>query len=581
MIKKVSQASKDAIRRKSAYALPDRPSDQGLKPDEIKRAFYQPVVDVSNSVISEIDRLTDDINAELTALGATDDDAQQQLDEEIERAEGAEAQLQANIDAETERAEGVEGGLQSQIDEIVQSGVDLTAREQIAAETERAEAAEQQLGSRIAENSSNIQGLQQDVEKIESYIPSTTSKENQLGDKAFINSSINNMAAFYIEYNAQGKAFPTRADLLNATTFYSGGKPRVPTQNDYAYVLSDESQPKDSLGNYPTTRYSYQGGTYPNGQWGFQYIVNNTSLTQAQVDAINSGITKGLVMQIGENKSGLAKEKTARENADASLQEQINLIGSAGVTSVNGKTGAVSVTAENIGAVDKSGDTMTGALKINNVDGESVNFDTSFYINNKAPNKNETVLGFWNDILKLGHPNYPAEFRSSQVSATNFEAQKIQANNAFLVGANTGTDTQGRIEVNNTYKCLNLLSPRPNGVAYDVQARTRGGDYTTFRAKQLYEATVRVYSPNNPPTKVAKVNNTYTYTQGLRSITAGTIYNLSTLCNNMTIKAEFIGGIVKVGSMVGYVINTTQFIALTNANLSSGTVIYFYYYTIG
>jgi len=129
---------------------------------------------------------------------------------------------------------------------------------------------------------------------IEKLIPSTTTAENQLADKAFVNSSINNMAAFYITSTASGDAFSTRDDLLNATEYYYGGQPRTPTQNDYAIVLADESQPKGADGNYPTTRYTYQGG-----EWAFQYVVNNTSLTQAQVDAINSGITKELVAQIG------------------------------------------------------------------------------------------------------------------------------------------------------------------------------------------------------------------------------------------------------------------------------------------
>lgn len=59
--------------------------------------------------------------------------------------------------------------------------------------------------------------------------------------------------------------------------------------------MSDGSHP-NSLGE-PTTRYTYQG-TYPNGQWDFQYVVNNTSLTQAQINAINSGITSQKVEKI-------------------------------------------------------------------------------------------------------------------------------------------------------------------------------------------------------------------------------------------------------------------------------------------
>lgn len=124
--------------------------------------------------------------------------------------------------------------------------------------------------------------------------------------EAFTNSSINALAAFFITPTATGdKAFATRSALIAATTFYSGGKARIPTQNDYAIVLADESQAKGADGSYPTTRYSYQGGTYPNGQWDFQYIVNNTSLTQAQVNALNSGIDSRLVEQITTNQQAI------------------------------------------------------------------------------------------------------------------------------------------------------------------------------------------------------------------------------------------------------------------------------------
>ncbi len=61
-INKVCAATMDAIKRKSAYALPDRPSDMGMKPEDIKRAFWQPIVDVTFSAISEIDRVVDEIN---------------------------------------------------------------------------------------------------------------------------------------------------------------------------------------------------------------------------------------------------------------------------------------------------------------------------------------------------------------------------------------------------------------------------------------------------------------------------------------------------------------------------------------
>lgn len=150
----------------------------------------------------------------------------------------------------------------------------------------------------------SLQGLnftqqdREDIDRIKDAIPSTASVDNPLATHDFVNSSINAMAAFYITYNAAGNAFPTKASLTRATTFYNAGKVRIPTQNDYVTVLSDESQTQNADGTYPTTRYVYQGGTYPNGQWELSFIVNTTTFTQAQLDAINSGITSQKISEM-------------------------------------------------------------------------------------------------------------------------------------------------------------------------------------------------------------------------------------------------------------------------------------------
>lgn len=139
--------------------------------------------------------------------GLVDEVARENVVKEEERATAAEAQLQQNIDAETQRAENAENAirsdlvgminaetqratvqennLQAQIDHIEQSGVDLTARAEIAQEVERATAAEtairsdlqseikqeqqraiqaeQGLQTQIANNTSDIQGLREDI----------------------------------------------------------------------------------------------------------------------------------------------------------------------------------------------------------------------------------------------------------------------------------------------------------------------------------------------------------------------------------------------------------------------------------
>ena len=135
----------------------------------------------------------------------------------------------------------------------------------------------------------------QDIDnEVKALIPNQASRENQLADKAFVNSSINNYAAFYITKNASGDAFDTYAQLSSATVFYNAGDEIEPTKNDYCVVLEDETKATSPFAD-PTTRYTWQGDKYPDGQWEFQYIVNNTALTQAQVNAINSGITKEIV----------------------------------------------------------------------------------------------------------------------------------------------------------------------------------------------------------------------------------------------------------------------------------------------
>ena len=53
--------------------------------------------------------------------------------------------------------------------------------------------------------------------------------------------------------------------------------------NDYTIVLDDENH------DHATTRYIYNSG------WEYQYTINETPLTQAQLNALNSGITAAKV----------------------------------------------------------------------------------------------------------------------------------------------------------------------------------------------------------------------------------------------------------------------------------------------
>ena len=128
--------------------------------------------------------------------------------------------------------------------------------------------------------------------------------------------AIEAVAAYYITADAQGNNFATRAALVNASTYYSGGVARVPTRNDYAVVLADETH------SGAEWRYIYavaEGAT--TGQWEAQYPIETNDYT------------------------GLSNKP------------QIN-----GVELSGNKTGAA------VGVVDVTGATMTGALSVPHVD---------------------------------------------------------------------------------------------------------------------------------------------------------------------------------------------------------------------
>ena len=61
-IEQVSTNTEQAIKRKTAYALPDRPSESGMRPDEIKKAFYSAMTDKDDSLMAEIKRIVNESN---------------------------------------------------------------------------------------------------------------------------------------------------------------------------------------------------------------------------------------------------------------------------------------------------------------------------------------------------------------------------------------------------------------------------------------------------------------------------------------------------------------------------------------
>lgn len=161
---------------------------------------------------------------------------------------------------------------------------DANLSDQISELEKDAEKANEELTTQLTtykeETDATLLIIKDRIGEVQDLIPSQASEENQLADKAFVNSSIATNTAEYISNN--GLPFSSVADLQAYTGPHDN--------NDYAFVKT-----LDALGNEVYYRYKYSGAT---NQWNLEYQLNNSSFTQAQWDAINSMITSGLVAKL-------------------------------------------------------------------------------------------------------------------------------------------------------------------------------------------------------------------------------------------------------------------------------------------
>ncbi len=69
-INKVTEATREKLKRKSVLYLPNNPSAAGIKPAQLKEYFYELITGKANSVLSEIDRLVEEMNAAIGEAAA-------------------------------------------------------------------------------------------------------------------------------------------------------------------------------------------------------------------------------------------------------------------------------------------------------------------------------------------------------------------------------------------------------------------------------------------------------------------------------------------------------------------------------
>lgn len=128
------------------------------------------------------------------------------------------------------------------------------------------------------------------LSNITSLIPLQASAQNQLADKAFVNSSIATATAtFRGTYNVVTDLslsyIATHSQIASALATKMVALSIVADNNDYAYVQipTADATPTEIA---KIEKYKYNGSA-----WAFEYELNNSGFTAAQWAAINSGIT--------------------------------------------------------------------------------------------------------------------------------------------------------------------------------------------------------------------------------------------------------------------------------------------------
>ena len=158
------------------------------------------------------------------------------------------------------------------------------------------------LGQSLASIGQSVTSNTSRIGDVEALVPEQASEQNQLADKAFVNSSVQTATANFRGNWGTWNIVPTNPDLYPVD--YAGNT--TPTVNDYL-VVQDASGYVGYGGLEGTWRFKYSGTWTTDGKNGWlpEYQVNETPMTAAQLAAINSNITASKVAFYDSTLSGL------------------------------------------------------------------------------------------------------------------------------------------------------------------------------------------------------------------------------------------------------------------------------------
>ena len=163
------------------------------------------------------------------------------------------------------------------LNDVLHNFTDRTTKQNLTEEIRNRTEKDTVMQTELNTVKSSLNTVKASVEDIQALIPNQATKDNQLADKDFVNSSISTNTANFLG------TFNTLEEIEALTDV---------TNNDYAFWKTT-----DTLGSVVFKRYKYIADEQ---LWKFEYDLNNSSFTAVQWEAINSGITAELVAKIGD-----------------------------------------------------------------------------------------------------------------------------------------------------------------------------------------------------------------------------------------------------------------------------------------
>ena len=345
------------------------------------------------------------------------------------------AAMQTGLTAEVERAEGAEGTLQNNIDaeERARQQADGVLQDHIDAEETRAKAAEKQNAD--------------DIDAIEEKIPSGASSANKLATQGYVDDSVATATAtFRGTFNLVSDLHLTLSATEGQIATALAGAILTADNNDYCFVQIPTSA------ETPTQIARIDRSKYNGTAWAFEYSLNNSGFTSAQWDAINSGITSGLVAKLGDLPTA-----AALATALAGKQDVLTFDNAPTESSQNPvKSGGIYTAIANEAGLRADADTLLqsaieGILALIPSAATALNqLADKAFVNSSVATATATFRGTWNLVSDL---NLEIDATHADIAAALLTAISTADNNDYaFVQIPTSADTPTEIRVTERYK---------------------------------------------------------------------------------------------------------------------------------